>query len=78
MRLPRIQIQIRWLMAAMVVLAVLFALPSTSAVTLLAAVVAVLVLLPTGLAPPGHEVEVATARSIRPISPQICTPTHGM
>ncbi len=59
MQLPRMQIQILWLMVALAVLAILLALPSASAVTLLSAVVAVVVLLPTALAPRGHKLEVA-------------------
>jgi hypothetical protein len=57
MRLPRMQVPIWWLMAAVAVLAILLSLPS--AASLLSVVIAALVLLPTALAPRGHRVEVA-------------------
>jgi hypothetical protein len=58
--MPRVQLQIRWLMAGVAALAVLLSLPTpVPQLLLLPGTVAALILVPTALAPRGRRVEVA-------------------
>lgn len=60
--MPRMQFQLRWLMAAVAIVAILLSLP-TAAVAVIGffgAILAIMILIPAGLAPPGRRIRAAS------------------